>query len=245
MAGLTPSHFSFNSTKGRCAACEGRGAMLVEMQFLPDLWLECEECRGKRYSPEVLGVHWRSKSIADVLDLSIEEAREFLAAQPRAERILSTLVDVGLGYVALGQSATTLSGGEAQRVKLASELYDAEALGAAVIVLDEPTTGLHASDVHALARVLDRLAAAGHAVVVIEHHTGLLSVCDRLVELGPAGGAAGGRIVARGTPEELARDPRSPTGPWLARELARAGAGERAKPATRGRRGKRIEESTR
>ncbi|MCK6446259.1 MAG: excinuclease ABC subunit UvrA [Planctomycetes bacterium] len=221
MAGLTPSHFSFNSPRGRCRACEGRGATLVEMQFLPDLWLTCEECGGKRYAPEVLDVRWRSKSIADVLDMTIEEAREFLAAQPRAQLILTTLCDVGLGYVTLGQSAMTLSGGEAQRVKLASELYDADALDQAVIVLDEPTTGLHASDVHALGRVLDRLAAEGHAVIVIEHHTGLLSVCDRLVELGPGGGEAGGRIVAVGTPEELARNPDSPTGPWIAREFER------------------------
>ncbi|MBI5431929.1 MAG: excinuclease ABC subunit UvrA [Planctomycetes bacterium] len=244
MAGFTPSHFSFNSTKGRCQACEGRGATLVEMQFLPDLWLPCEECGGRRYAPEVLEVRWRAKSIADVLDLTIEEAREFLTAQPRAQTILGTLCEVGLGYVTLGQSATTLSGGEAQRVKLASELYDSESLGTAVIVLDEPTTGLHASDVHSLARVLDRLAAAGHAVIVIEHHTGLLSVCDRLVELGPGGGEAGGRIVAEGTPRELAANPNSPTGPWLAREFSRDGKAP-TKPRRAARSGGELEEAAR
>ncbi|MCE9594962.1 MAG: excinuclease ABC subunit UvrA [Planctomycetes bacterium] len=243
MAGLTPSHFSFNSPKGRCQACEGRGATLVEMQFLPDLWLPCEECNGKRYAPEVLNVRWRAKSIADVLDLTIEEALEFLAAQPRAQTILATLCEVGLGYVTLGQSATTLSGGEAQRVKLASELYDAESQGAAVIVLDEPTTGLHAADVHSLATVLDHLAAAGHAVIVIEHHTGLLSVCDRLVELGPGGGEAGGSIVAEGTPAELAANAASPTGPWLARELARVAPPK--KPKRRSSRAGEVEELAR
>ncbi len=222
MKGFTPSNFSFNSPRGRCPVCEGRGAQLIEMQFLPDLWLTCEECGGKRYAPDVLDVRWRGKSIADVLDLTIAEAREFLAAQPRADKILGTLSDVGLGYLTLGQSATTLSGGEAQRVKLASELFDADGLGPTVLVLDEPSTGLHASDVHMLARVLDRLAGLGHAVVLIEHHTGLLSVCDRLVELGPAGGEHGGRVIARGTPRELALDPKSVSGPWIARELDRS-----------------------
>jgi len=219
--GFGPSHFSFNSPRGRCPACEGRGAILVEMHFLADLWLTCEECGGKRFQPEVLEVRHRGRNVAELLDLSVEEALEVLGAVPRARAVLETLRDVGLGYMTLGQSSTTLSGGEAQRVKLASELATATQLGPGVIVLDEPSTGLHASDVVHLARVLRRLAEAGQAVAVIEHHTGLLACCDRLLELGPGGGESGGRAIASGTPAELARDPRSVTGPFLARELAR------------------------
>ncbi|MHC4262606.1 MAG: excinuclease ABC subunit UvrA, partial [Planctomycetota bacterium] len=215
MRGFTLANFSFNSGKGRCPACEGRGATLVEMQFLADLWLECEECGGQRYRPEVLEARYRGKSIADVLAMSVDEALELLQHQTKLERILQTLADVGLGYLALGQSSTTLSAGEAQRVKLASELMRTEEFVRSVVVLDEPSTGLHASDVHKLVDVLQRLADRGDAVVVIEHHTGLLAACDRLVELGPAGGAAGGRLIADGTPSELARTEGSVTGPWL------------------------------
>ena len=215
MRGFTASHFSYNSTKGRCPACEGRGATRVDMQFLADLWLTCEECDGKRYKPEVLEVRHRGLSVADLLALSVDEARELLAHQPRAAHILETMAAVGLGYLALNQSSTTLSGGEAQRVKLAGELMRAEGEGRSVVVLDEPTTGLHASDVQKLVGVLRRLADRGDAVVVIEHHTDLLAICDRLVELGPAGGDAGGRVIATGTPTELANDPESVTGPWL------------------------------
>ena len=236
MRGFTASHFSFNSPRGRCPACDGRGAVKVEMHFLADLWLTCEECEGRRYQPEVLAVRYRGRNIADVLDLSVEEALEFLEAVPAAREILETLRDVGLGYMALGQSSTTLSGGEAQRVKLASELALASDQGPSVLVLDEPSTGLHASDVRHLAAVLRRLADAGHALVVIEHHTGLLVGCDRLLELGPEGGAAGGRVVAKGTPRELAQDAGSATGPFLARELARA---EEARPARTTRRRRR------
>ncbi len=220
MKGYGPSHFSFNSPKGRCPACEGKGATLVEMQFLADLWLSCDECGGRRFAPEVLEVRYRGKNVADVLDLAVDEALEFLDAHPRAVSILRTLSDVGLGYMSLGQSSTTLSGGEAQRVKLAGELFPGESTGPAAIILDEPSTGLHASDVARLARVLGRLADEGHAVILIEHHTGLLAACDELVELGPAGGEAGGRVIARGTPEELSRDPRSVTGPFLATDSA-------------------------
>jgi excinuclease ABC subunit A len=234
LRGFGASHFSFNSPRGRCPACEGRGAILVEMHFLADLWLTCEECGGKRYQPEVLEVRHRGRNVAELLDLSVEEALEVLGAVPRARAVLETLRDVGLGYMTLGQSSTTLSGGEAQRVKLASELSSAANLGPGVIVLDEPSTGLHASDVVQLARVLRRLAEAGQAVVVIEHHTGLLACCDRLLELGPGGGESGGRAIAGGTPAELARDARSVTGPFLARELARRSPG--ALPAARRRR---------
>ena len=215
MKGFEPARFSFNSTKGRCPACEGKGATQVEMQFLADLWLPCEDCDGKRYAPEVLEVTLRGKSIADVLALTVDEALEYFAHQPAIVPILESLRDVGLGYLQLGQSSTTLSGGEAQRVKLASELFRAETAARSVLVLDEPSTGLAASDVVHLARVLDRLAAKGNAVVLIEHHTGLLELCDHLVEIGPDGGEAGGRVVAEGAPRELARDPRSITGPFL------------------------------
>jgi excinuclease ABC subunit A len=234
MRGFTGSHFSFNSNAGRCQACEGLGATKVEMQFLADLWLTCEECDGKRYRPEVLGVRYRGRSIADVLDMSAEEALELLGEVPALARPLATLVDVGLGYLSLGQSSTTLSGGEAQRVKLATELCRASddvRSVPTIVVLDEPSTGLHQADVVHLYRVLARLASRGDAVVVIEHHTGLLAACDRLVELGPAGGAAGGRVIAGGTPAELARDPRSVTGPWL------AGAAVPALPRAKGKRG--------
>ena len=217
--GFEPARFSFNSTKGRCPACEGRGAVLVEMQFLADLWLPCEECDGKRFGPEVLEVRFRGKSIADVLSMEVSEALEFLDHQPRAKKILEALRDVGLGYLQLGQSSTTLSGGEAQRVKLASELLRASSGERSVVILDEPSTGLSATDTVHLARVLGRLARRGHAVIVVEHHTELLAIADRLVELGPEGGAAGGRILCTGTPSELAVDPASVTGPWLAQDL--------------------------
>jgi len=219
--GFDARRFSFNGVQGRCPACEGKGAIAVEMQFLADLWLGCEECGGKRYAPQVLEVRWRGLSIADVLERTVDEARELLADLPAIARVLQTLSDVGLGYLGLGQSATTLSSGEAQRMKLASELFRAEAAERAVLVLDEPTTGLSAGDLVHLARVLDRLAARGDAVLVIEHHAQLLAICDRLVELGPEGGEAGGRVVASGSPLELAGDPASITGPFLARELAR------------------------
>ncbi len=214
-AGLDPGAFSFNSTKGRCVACEGKGATKVEMQFLADLWLTCEECQGRRYAPHILAVPWRGRSIADALELTAEEAREFFAHQPQLVPLLDTLCEVGLGYLQLGQSSTTLSGGEAQRVKLAAELYRAQSGGSSIVILDEPSTGLAQCDVVHLARVLDRLSAAGNAVLMIEHHTGLLSVCDRLVELGPGGGDAGGRIIGQGTPRALFGDRASVTGPWL------------------------------
>jgi excinuclease ABC subunit A len=219
--GFDAARFSFNSPKGRCPACDGRGSTKVEMQFLADLWLTCESCDGKRYSPEVLEVRHRGKNAADVLEMSVDEALEFFEHQPRIVEILRTLREVGLGYLQLGQSSTTLSGGEAQRVKLASELFRAETGGRSVIVLDEPTTGLATSDVAHLCTVLDRLAARGNALVVIEHHTGLLSACDRLVEMGPVGGEGGGRVIATGTPAELAANPDSVTGPWLEEARAR------------------------
>jgi len=229
MRGMTAAAFSFNSPKGRCAACDGLGATLVEMQFLADLWLTCEECDGQRYRPETLAVTWRGKSIADALALSVDEAVEFFEAQPKLQSILRSLQDVGLGYLALGQSSTTLSSGEAQRIKLASELRGTGPHSAPrVFVLDEPSTGLAATDTVHLVRALARLARQGHAVVVIEHDTDVLEVCDRLVELGPGGGETGGRIIAEGTPEALARCATSVTGPWL----FRAGQSPTAAPSS-------------
>ncbi len=215
MRGYKASHFSFNSSRGRCPVCEGRGASKIEMQFLADLWLECEECDGKRYRPEILDVRYRGRSMADVLAMSVDEALEFFTDVPALARPLVTLSDVGLGYLGLGQSSTTLSAGEAQRIKLAGELSRAEGSDRSIVILDEPTTGLSKSDVTYLYKVLRRLTERGDCVIVIEHHTDLLGACDHLVELGPAGGAAGGRIVARGTPDDLCASEDSITGPWL------------------------------
>jgi len=224
--GFSPAHFSFNSTKGRCPACDGRGAVLIEMQFLADLWLTCEECDGKRFQPEILEVRFRGRSIADVMAMTVEEASEFLAHQPHALAILRTLADIGLGYLGLGQSSTTLSGGEAQRVKLATELTRTGSGLPSLLVLDEPSTGLSATDTVPLAHTFRRLARRGDAVVLIEHHTELLGICDRLVELGPGGGEAGGRVIAQGSPTELASHPQSITGPWLGRSPARSARGK-------------------
>jgi excinuclease ABC subunit A len=235
--GFGSAHFSFNSSRGRCPACEGRGSVLVEMQFLADLWLTCEECDGRRYQPEVLTILYRGRSIADVLALAIDDAAEFLKDVPEIARTLETLRAVGLGYLALGQSSTTLSAGEAQRVKLAAELTRAENVRS-IVILDEPTTGLARCDVVQLHAVLRKLAERGDAVLVIEHHLELLGACDWLVELGPGGGEAGGRVIAAGTPAELAAAPDSVTGPWLARELAPAPA-PGPKPARAARRSSR------
>jgi excinuclease ABC subunit A len=213
--GFGPAHFSFNSSRGRCPACDGNGATKVELQFLPDLWLVCDECDGKRYRPEVLEISWRGKSIADVLSMSVDQASEFFQHQPRLQAILESKSDVGLGYLRLGQPANTLSGGEAQRLKLASELSAAKRGLSRVLILDEPTTGLHAKDTMRLMKVLQQLASNGHAVVMIEHDPAALAACDRLIELGPDGGEAGGYLVAQGSSEDLQGDPQSPTGPWL------------------------------
>ncbi len=236
MRGFTPSYFSFNSKRGRCPACDGRGATKVEMQFLADLWLTCEECDGRRYRPEILQVRWRGRSIADVLAMSVVEAREFLADVPAIARVLETLDAVGLGYLPLDQSSTTLSAGEAQRIKLASELLRAAESRRSIVVLDEPTTGLHKSDVAHLYAVLRRLAGRGDAVVVIEHQVDLLNACDRLVELGPGGGDAGGRIIAHGPPRQLTRRGGSVTAPWLAE--ARRGPRRSPRARKRGRKTK-------
>nr|WP_317407194.1 excinuclease ABC subunit UvrA [Fournierella massiliensis] len=220
MRGYGPGRFSFNVKGGRCEACEGDGIVQIEMHFLPDIFVPCEVCKGARYNRETLEVKYKDKSIADVLDMTVEEACTFFANIPRIHRKLQTLLDVGLGYIKLGQSATTLSGGEAQRVKLALELAKRET-GQTVYVLDEPSTGLHVADVHKLITVLDRLVDAGNTVVIIEHNLDIIKRADYIIDLGPEGGDEGGAIVATGTPEEVAKVPASYTGKYLGPILER------------------------
>src|SRR5439155_4915748 len=199
----------------RCEACAGDGTIKIEMHFLPDVYVPCEVCKGARYNRDTLDITFKGKNIAEVLDLSLEDALEFFANQPTIARHLRTLVDVGLGYVRLGQPAPTLSGGEAQRVKLASELGK-RATGRTIYILDEPTTGLHFDDVRRLLGVLTRLVEGGNTVVVIEHNLDVVKSADWLIDLGPEGGDAGGRVVAEGTPEQVAKVPDSHTGKFLA-----------------------------
>ncbi|TCL58694.1 excinuclease ABC subunit UvrA [Allofournierella massiliensis] len=220
MRGYGPGRFSFNVKGGRCEACEGDGIVQIEMHFLPDIFVPCEVCKGARYNRETLEVKYKDKSIADVLDMTVEEACTFFANIPRIHRKLQTLLDVGLGYIKLGQSATTLSGGEAQRVKLALELAKRET-GQTVYVLDEPSTGLHVADVHKLITVLDRLVDAGNTVVIIEHNLDIIKRADYIIDLGPEGGDEGGTIVVTGTPEEVAKVPASYTGKYLGPILER------------------------
>jgi excinuclease ABC subunit A len=221
--GYRPGRFSFNVKGGRCEACKGDGTITIEMHFLPDVYVPCEVCRGRRYNRETLAVRYKGQTIADVLDMSVEEAVEFFRPVPRIHRRLQTLHDVGLDYVRLGQPATTLSGGEAQRVKLSSELSKV-ATGRTLYVLDEPTTGLHFADIEKLLDVLGRLVDAGNTVVVIEHNLDVVKCADWIVDLGPEGGEAGGAVVATGTPEAVAADPASHTGAHLAPLLVRAAA---------------------
>ena len=209
--GYKPGRFSFNVKGGRCEACEGEGLKRIEMNFLPDVYVLCDVCRGARYNRETLGVSYKGKSIADLLDTTVEEALPVLENIPQIKPKLQTLLDVGLGYIKLGQSATTLSGGEAQRIKLAKELSK-RATGRTIYILDEPTTGLHFSDVHKLLDVLQRLVSVGNTVIVIEHNLDVIKSADYLIDLGPEGGAHGGRVVACGTPEEVAAVKRSHTG---------------------------------
>ncbi len=212
--GYGKGRFSFNVKGGRCEACQGQGELKIEMQFLPDVYVPCEVCRGKRYNHETLQVRFKDKSIADILDLTVESALEFFPAFPRIQRRLETLQAVGLGYVRLGQPATTLSGGEAQRVKLSKEL-SRRATGKTLYVLDEPSVGLHAADVHKLIEVLQSLVNTGNTVVVIEHNLDIIKVADWVIDLGPEGGDRGGYLVAEGTPEEVCRSAESYTGQYL------------------------------
>jgi len=216
--GYKPGRFSFNIKGGRCEACKGQGTKKIEMHFLPDVYVTCQSCKGTRYNPETLQVTYRGKNIADVLNMSIEEALNFFANFPSIARLLQTLNDVGLGYMQLGQSSTTLSGGEAQRVKLAAELGKA-ATGHTLYVLDEPTTGLHFADIANLLRVLQRLTDCGNTVVVIEHNLDVIKMADYIIDLGPEGGDAGGRIVAQGSPEEIIQNKKSHTARYLREKL--------------------------
>jgi excinuclease ABC subunit A len=218
MRGYGPGRFSFNVKGGRCEACQGDGLVKIEMHFLPDVYVPCEVCKGRRYNRETLEVRFKGRSIADVLDLTVADAREFFEAQGRIAEKLELLNDVGLGYIHLGQAATTLSGGEAQRVKLATELAKRDT-GRTLYILDEPTTGLHFEDVRLLLEVLHRLVEKGNSVVVIEHNLDVLKTADWIIDLGPEGGEAGGRIVAEGTPEQVAKVKASFTGEFLKRVL--------------------------
>ncbi len=220
LRGYGPGRFSFNIKGGRCETCEGNGEKKIEMHFLADVWVRCTDCKGKRYNYETLQVKYKGKTISDVLDMDVQTALEFFAAVPRIKRILQTLHDVGLDYLKLGQSSTTLSGGEAQRVKLAKELCRV-ATGRTIYILDEPTTGLHFADVQHLLNVLERLVNCGNSVLVIEHNLDVIKSADWLIDLGPEGGAGGGQILAQGTPEQVAEIPASHTGQFLRDILAK------------------------
>jgi len=212
--GYKPGRFSFNVKGGRCEACQGDGVIKVEMHFLPDVYVPCDVCKGKRYNRETLDIKYKGLNINEVLDLTIEDAREFFDAVPFIARKLQTLIDVGLSYIRLGQSAVTLSGGEAQRVKLAKELSKRDT-GKTLYILDEPTTGLHFYDIQQLLTVLHRLRDHGNTVVVIEHNLDVIKTADWIVDLGPEGGTRGGNIIAEGTPEQVAEIPGSFTGQFL------------------------------
>jgi excinuclease ABC subunit A len=212
--GYKPGRFSFNVRGGRCETCKGDGQIKIEMHFLPDVYVPCETCKGARYNRETLEVRFKGKTIADVLDMSVEEALQFFAKIPKIRRRLQTLHDVGLDYIKLGQPATTLSGGEAQRVKLASELSKV-ATGKTLYILDEPTTGLHFADIEKLLETLQRLVDAGNTMIVIEHNLDVIKQADWVIDLGPEGGEAGGEIVVVGTPEEVAQVEESFTGQFL------------------------------
>ena len=220
MKGYTAGRFSFNTKGGRCEACEGDGILKIEMHFLPDVYVPCEVCQGQRYNRETLEVRYKGKNIYDVLEMTVEEGVEFFSNHPKIQRKLQTLFEVGLGYVKIGQPATTLSGGEAQRVKLATELSK-RATGKTIYILDEPTTGLHTADVHKLVEVLQRLADGGNTVLVIEHNLDVIKCADHIIDLGPEGGDKGGMVVATGTPEEIAACEASYTGQYLKKLLER------------------------
>jgi excinuclease ABC subunit A len=216
--GFQPGRFSFNVRGGRCENCAGDGQIKIEMHFLPDVYVTCEVCKGRRYNRETLEVKYKGRSISDVLSMSVDEALEFFQNIPVIKRHLQTLSDVGLGYIKLGQPAPTLSGGEAQRIKLSSELHK-RATGNTLYVLDEPTTGLHFEDIRKLLHVLQRLVSTGNTVIVIEHNLDVIKTADWIVDLGPDGGDQGGEVVATGTPEEIAANPASYTGRFLAEVL--------------------------
>ena len=217
--GYKKGRFSFNVKGGRCEACSGDGILKIEMHFLPDVYVPCEVCGGKRYNRETLEVKYKGKSIYDILDMTIEDAVEFFKNVPSVLRKIQTLNDVGLGYIKLGQPSTELSGGEAQRIKLATEL-SRKSTGKTIYILDEPTTGLHFADVHKLVEILHRLAADGNTVVVIEHNLDVIKTADYIIDIGPEGGDKGGTIVAEGTPEQVAENPKSYTGAYIKKMLS-------------------------
>ena len=218
--GYNNGRFSFNVKGGRCEACRGDGILRIEMHFLPDVFVPCEICRGKRYNRETLEVKYKGKTIADVLDMTVEEGLDFFKNIPKIQGKIQTLFDVGLGYIKLGQPSTTLSGGEAQRVKLATELSK-RSTGKTLYILDEPTTGLHAADVKKLIRILQRLAEGGNTVLIIEHNLDVIKTADYIIDLGPEGGERGGLIIAKGTPEQVAQVKESHTGLYLKERLER------------------------
>ena len=218
--GYEMGRFSFNVKGGRCEACQGQGTKKIEMHFLPDVFVNCEVCNGTRYNADTLEIHYRGKSIADVLAMTIEEALTFFENFPRIKQLLQALYDVGLGYIRLGQPSTQLSGGEAQRIKLATELGKT-ATGQTLYVLDEPTTGLHFADINKLLNVLNRLADMGNPILVIEHNLDVIKCADWIIDMGPEGGDAGGTIIAQGTPEKITRTAGSYTGEYLKHKLVR------------------------
>jgi excinuclease ABC subunit A len=213
-----PGRFSFNTNGGRCEVCGGNGYKTIEMNFLPDVYVPCESCGGKRYNKETLEVRFKGKSIADVLDMTINQAVEFFENQPNILNKIKTIQDVGLGYIKLGQSSTTLSGGESQRVKLATELSKRDT-GQTLYILDEPTTGLHFEDIRVLLGVLNRLTDRGNTVIIIEHNMDVIKVCDYMIDMGPEGGKGGGKVICTGTPHEVANFSGSETGRFLKKEL--------------------------
>lgn len=212
--GYNPGRFSFNVKGGRCESCQGDGLIKIEMHFLPDVYVTCESCKGKRYNRETLEIIWRNKSIADILDMTIDDGVSFFKAVPSVRDKLITMQRVGLGYIKIGQQATTLSGGEAQRIKLSKEL-SRRATGRTVYILDEPTTGLHFEDIRRLLGVLQELVEAGNTVIVIEHNLDVVKTADWIIDIGPEGGDGGGQIVATGTPEDLIKNKASITGAYL------------------------------
>jgi excinuclease ABC subunit A len=218
MRGYNAGRFSFNVSGGRCEACSGDGILKIEMHFLPDVYVPCEVCKGKRYNRETLEVKYKDKNINDVLEMTVEEGLEYFENIPKIRKRLQTLYDVGLGYIKIGQPSTTLSGGEAQRVKLATELSK-RGTGKTIYILDEPTTGLHIADVHKLTEVLNSLAENGNTVIVIEHNLDVIKIADHIIDLGPEGGIGGGTVVFEGTPEEIVKCEKSYTGKFLEKYL--------------------------
>jgi len=218
MRGYSKGRFSFNIKGGRCEACSGDGIIKIEMNFLPDVYVTCESCGGKRYNRETLEVKYKGKTIHDVLDMTVEEAMKFFENIPSISRKIQTLYDVGLSYIKLGQPSTTLSGGEAQRIKLATELSK-RSTGKTIYILDEPTTGLHFADVHKLIEILRRLSEGGNTVVVIEHNLDVIKTADYIIDIGPEGGDKGGTVITKGTPEEVAQNEKSYTGHYIKKML--------------------------